>query len=82
MLIELGLVLNLVTMFEKKKWLTFVAVIAQKRSVTDRQTDKPKLITPLLFFEKWGITSFRLDMTHKQTWPRYQDKHSYKVLSS
>ena len=35
-----------------------MAVIARKRSVTDRQTDgqtdKPKLITPLFFFEKAG----------------------------
>ena len=51
MTIEHGLALkafNLVTKFEKN-WFTFVAVIARKRSVTDRQTDKPKLITPLFF---------------------------------
>ena len=55
---------NLVTKFEKKR-LTFVAVIARKRSVTDRrtdrqmdrQTDKPKLITPLFSSKKRGITN-------------------------
>ena len=60
MTIELGLALkafNLVTKFERKRF-TFVAVIARKRSVTDGhtdgRTDKPKLITPLFFFEKAG----------------------------
>ena len=57
MTIEIGLALkafNVVTKFENKKRFTFVAVIARKRSVTDRQTDKPKLITPLFFFKKAG----------------------------
>ena len=57
MRIELGLALkavNLVTKFEKKR-LTFVAVIARKRSVTDRRTDGQTQInnTPF-FFEKAG----------------------------
>ena len=40
---ELGLALkafNCVTKFEKKKRFTFVTVIARKRSVTDRQTNR------------------------------------------
>ena len=69
MTIELGLALkafNLVTKFEKKR-LTFVAVIARKRSVTDRRTDgqtdgrtdgrtdgQTQINNPPFFFEKAG----------------------------
>ena len=57
MTIELGLAVkafNLVTKFEKNR-LTFVAVIARKRSVTDRQTDgQTQINNPPFFFEKAG----------------------------
>ena len=61
MTIELGLALkafNLVTKFEKKRF-TFMAVIARKRSVTDRQTDgqtdgQTEIYNPPFFLRKSG----------------------------